>query len=109
MTQSTDARPPAANPGAAQSRNAAEVAQARIFEGILRAEISRLEALARSMLDRGLGHRVRRTPGGRPSEDLVQLRARIDEAYRLLETLRLRFLYPRRPDDPGSGRTASRR
>ncbi|BBU22601.1 hypothetical protein [Mycobacterium xenopi] len=107
MTQSMDARPRAANRGAAPSRNAAEVAQARIFEGILRAEISRLEELARSLPDRGL--RRQRMPGGKPPEELVQLRARINEANRLLETLRRRFLHPRRPDGPGGGCTTSRR
>jgi hypothetical protein len=109
MTQSTDARPLAANPGAAQLRNAAEVAQARIFEDILRAEISRLEQLARSMLDRGLGHRTRRTPGGGPPEELAQLRARIDEAHRLLETLRRRFRPARRSDGPGNECTTATR
>jgi hypothetical protein len=78
--------------GAAQSHDAAEVAQARIFEGMLRSEISQLEQAAKFMLDRGLRHRQRRTPDGWPREELVQLRARIDEAHRLLETLRRRFL-----------------
>jgi len=81
-----------ADGGAAQSHDAAEVAQARVFEGMLRSEISQLEQAARSMLDRGLRHR-QRTPDGWPSQELVQLRARIDEAHRLLETLRRRFLH----------------
>jgi hypothetical protein len=83
----------AADGGADRSRDAAELAQARIFEGMLRSEISQLEQAARSMLDRGLKHRQRRASDGWPPDELVQLRARIDEAHRLLETLRRRFLY----------------
>ncbi|BBY08949.1 hypothetical protein [Mycobacterium noviomagense] len=79
--------------GAAQSHDAAELAQARIFEGMLRSELSQLEQAARSMLDRGLKHRQRRASDDWPPEELVQLRARIDEAHRLLETLRRRFLH----------------
>ena len=57
--------------------NPAEVAQARRFEQILRAEIAKLEQLA-----------------GRWPADLVEVRGRIDEARRLLETLQGRFLRP---------------
>jgi hypothetical protein len=56
--------------------------------------------VARSMVDRGLRQRQRRTPDGWPPEELVQLRARIDEAHRLLETLRRRFLHGSRGRDP---------
>ncbi|WP_375489147.1 hypothetical protein, partial [uncultured Mycobacterium sp.] len=89
-----------ADGGAGQSHDAAEVAQARIFEGMLRSEISQLEQVARAMVDRGLRRRHRRTPDGWPPEELVQLRARIDEAHRLLETLRRRFLHGSQGRDP---------
>jgi hypothetical protein len=72
--------------------NAAEVAQARLFEAMLRMEIAQLEQLARSIADRWMRLRQRRLGDDRPPEELLQLRAQIEEAYRLLETLRRRFL-----------------
>ncbi len=73
----------------------AEVAQARLFEGILQSEFAQLHRLADRMagsldwqhdLD---GHEVPR--------DLLRIHARIDEIHRLLQALRGRF--------PQSGRS----
>ncbi|MDI3315820.1 MAG: hypothetical protein QJR12_16565 [Mycobacterium sp.] len=72
--------------------NAAEVAQARLFEAVLRMEIAQLEQLARPLADRWMRARRGRVGGGQPPEELVRLRGQIEEAYRLLETLRRRFL-----------------
>jgi hypothetical protein len=87
---------------------AAEVAQARLFEGTLRAEIAHLEQRARSMTRRWMVQRQRRIGDGRPPEELVQLRAQIEEAYCLLETLRRRFLpareWGRRHNGPNAPR-----
>jgi hypothetical protein len=63
----------------------AEVAQARVFERLLRAECAELHELA---------HRIAQQsePGdSRPSGELVQLRARIDEIDGLLRALQGRF------------------
>ncbi len=82
-------------------RNKAEVAQARLFEGILRGEIARLEQRADSM---AYHWSVRRDKNDdRAPEDLVALRRRIGEARRLLETLQGRFLRPRRWGGRSSG------
>ena len=89
-------RPALAHPG-----SKAEVAQARLFEGILRAEIARLEQRADSVAYHWW---VRRDKNGdRPPEDLVELRRRIGEARRLLETLQGRFLRPRHWGGRSSG------
>ncbi|MGH3957879.1 hypothetical protein [Mycobacterium sp.] len=79
--------------------NPAEVAQARLFEEILRAEIARLEQLATSMENRWLDRRDR--DDGRRPQDLVDLRTRIDEARHLLDTLQGRFLRPHQSDGRG--------
>lgn len=71
---------------------AAEVAQAKLFERALRAEISRLEPLAAAMANRLM--KQQRMTDGRPPEQLVELRAHLAELRRLLATLRSRFLYP---------------
>jgi hypothetical protein len=63
----------------------AEVAQARVFERLLRAECAELQELA---------HRIARQSepdGSRPSGELAQLRARIDEVDGLLRALQGRF------------------
>ncbi|MBS4730488.1 hypothetical protein MSM1_19890 [Mycobacterium sp. SM1] len=72
--------------------NAAEVAQAQLFEAVLRMEIAQLEQLARPLADRWMRLRRRRIGDDRPPAELVRLRAQIEEAYRLLATLRRRFL-----------------
>lgn len=90
--------------------NVAEVAQARLFEGILRAEIAHLEQLVRSMTRRWMVQRQRRIGDDQPPE-LAQLYGRIEEAYRLLETLRRRFLpereWGRRHNGPNAPRFRS--
>lgn len=77
-------------PGA--TRRPADVVQARLFEKLLRAEIAQLEQRADSMAYHWWARRDR--ADDRPPEDLVELRRRIGEARRLLETLEGRF--PRR-------------
>jgi hypothetical protein len=70
----------------------AEVAQARLFEGILQAEFAELHHLVYRMagsLDRQLD-----VHGHEPSPDLLGLHARIDEVQRLLQALRCRFPHP---------------
>jgi hypothetical protein len=77
---------------ATEPLNAAEVAQARLFEAVLRMEIAQLEQLARPLAERWMRQRQRSIGDVQPPEELVALRERIEEAYRLLETLRHRFL-----------------
>lgn len=63
----------------------AEEAQARVFERLLRAECAELHELA---------HRIAQQsePGdSRPSGELTQIRARIDEVHGLLRALQGRF------------------
>lgn len=67
----------------------AEVAQARVFEGLLQAECAELHELAHRMpgaVDQP------DTNSSAPTWDLLQIRARIDEVQRLLQALRRRFL-----------------
>jgi hypothetical protein len=71
----------------------AEVAQARLFEGILQAEFAELHHLAYRMA--GSLDRQTDLSGHDPSGDLLRLHARIDEVQRLLEALRGRFPHPR--------------
>jgi hypothetical protein len=70
----------------------AEVAQARLFEGILQAEFAELHHLAYRMA--GSFERQTDLNGHEPSGDLLRLHARIDEVQRLLEALRRRFPHP---------------
>lgn len=70
----------------------AEVAQARVFEGLLQAECAELYELA---------HRMAGAPDQQPDKDsstppwdLLQIRARIDEVQHLLQALRGRFPHP---------------
>ena len=63
----------------------AEIAQARVFERLLQAECAELQELA---------HRIAQQPGpddSRPSGELTQIRARIDEVHGLLRALQGRF------------------
>ncbi|GFG75829.1 hypothetical protein MBOT_31940 [Mycobacterium botniense] len=88
-----------------QPLNAADVAQARHFEAMLRAEIAQLEHLARQCVDRRMKPSPRGAADHRHAEELAQLRARIGEARRLLETLRRRFPPSQTPADPRHGST----
>ena len=71
--------------------NAADAAQARLFAEILRDEIAQLEEIARSAQAR----LVRRGEGDigdrEPLQEIAQLRARLEEAHRLLNALCDRF------------------
>jgi hypothetical protein len=67
----------------------AETAQARVFEGLLRAEHAELQELAHRMA--GAGHQRAAPDDARPSGDLTQIRARIDEVHDLLQALQERF------------------
>jgi hypothetical protein len=63
----------------------AEIAQARVFERMLQAECAELQELA---------HRIARQPepdDSRPTRELTQIRARIDEVQGLLRALQGRF------------------
>jgi len=70
----------------------ADVAQARMFDAVMRGEIAELEEIVASMENRWL----RRCERGiddvnRPPESLVRMRGRVSEAQRLLDALRDRF------------------
>jgi hypothetical protein len=67
----------------------AEVAQARVFEGLLQAECAELHELAHRMP--GAVDQQRDNDSPSPTWDLMQIRARIDEVQRLLQALRGRF------------------
>jgi hypothetical protein len=75
----------------------AEVAQARVFEGLLQAESAELHDLARRMAG-GVDQQLDKGSAA-PSWELMQIRTRIDEVQRLLQALRGRFPHP--PSDPG--------
>lgn len=67
----------------------AEVAQARLFERILQAEVAELHQLAYRMADSmDQQHEIGSTP---PTRHLGQIHSRIDEIHRLLSALRGRF------------------
>jgi hypothetical protein len=67
----------------------AEIAQARVFEGLLQAECAELQELAQRMAK---AKDQRPEPGdSRPSGDLTQIGARIDEIHGLLQALQRRF------------------
>lgn len=59
----------------AQPLNAAEVAQAKLFEAMLRAEIAQLEQLARSMTARGRWSQQHRSGAGNPRNLWSSVRA----------------------------------
>ena len=72
-----------------QPAEPAEIAQARVFERLLRAECAELQELAHRMA----GDKYQRTESddSRPSGELTQIRARIDEVHGLLRALQGRF------------------
>ena len=72
--------------------NPAEVAQARVFEGLLRAESAELQELA--CRTAGAVDQQSDMDSSAPSWDLMQIRARIDEVQGLLQALRGRFPPP---------------
>jgi hypothetical protein len=78
---------PMAAPGV--TRRPADVVQARLFEQILKAEITQLEQRADAMAYRWWSRRDR--VGDRPPAELVELRRRIGEVRGLLQTLEGRF------------------
>ena len=67
----------------------AEIAQARVFEGLLQAECVELQELARRMA--GAKDQLTEPDDSRPTGDLTQIRARIDEVHGLLQALHGRF------------------
>ena len=67
----------------------AEIAQARVFERLLQAECAELQELAHRMA--GDKHQRPEPDDSRPSGELTQLRARIDEVHGLLRALQGRF------------------
>jgi hypothetical protein len=67
----------------------AEIAQARVFEGLLQAECAELQELARRVA--GAKHQRAEPDDSRQSGDLTQIRARIDEVRELLQALQERF------------------
>lgn len=66
----------------------AEVAQARVFEGLLQAESAELRQLAHRIA--GAGDHADDNPSA-PSWDLLQISARIEEVQHLLQALQGRF------------------
>ena len=77
----------------ARPTHPADVAQAQVFDAVLRGEIEELEKVVSSMEQRWL----RRCERGiddlnRPTEALVRMRGRVAEAQKMLEALRSRFL-----------------
>jgi len=67
----------------------AEIAQARVFEGLLQAECAELQELAHRMA--GAEHRQAEPDDSRQSGELTQIRARIEEVHGLLQALQGRF------------------
>ena len=67
----------------------AEIAQARVFERLLQAECAELQALAHRMA--GDKYQQPEPDDSRPSRELTQIRARIDEVHGLLRALQGRF------------------
>jgi hypothetical protein len=67
----------------------AEIAQARVFERLLEAERAELQELAQRMA--GAKDQRPEPEDSRPSGDLAQIRARIDEVQGLLQALQTRF------------------
>jgi hypothetical protein len=67
----------------------AEIAQARVFERLLQAECAELQELAHRMA--GRTYQQPEPDDSRPSRELTQIRARIDEVDGLLRALQGRF------------------
>ena len=72
-----------------RSPQPAEIAQARVFERLLRAECAELQQLS----DRMAGDKYQQPEpdDSRPSGDLAQIRTRVDEVHGLLRALQGRF------------------
>lgn len=79
----------------------AEVDQARLFDGMLRAEIAQLEQAVKVMEIRGIRRAAGRIDANTPPAELLELRARIAELHRLRAALWRRFLRPSHSDDSG--------
>jgi hypothetical protein len=71
-------------PGTSDPAQAAEIAQARVFERLLRAERTELQELAQSIAESP-------DSGTDPAQDPTQVRARLREIHRLLRALQGRF------------------
>ncbi|MGA7133121.1 MAG: hypothetical protein WBZ15_12430 [Mycobacterium sp.] len=67
----------------------AEVAQARVFEGLLQAEFAELQELEHRIA--GILGQLPGSDISQSSRDLMQIRARIDEVHSLLQALQGRF------------------
>jgi hypothetical protein len=68
------------------------MAQAEVFDAVLRGEIEELEKVVSSMEQRWLWRCERGIDDpNRPSEALVRMRGRVAEALKMLENLRSRF------------------
>lgn len=70
----------------------AEIAQARVFERLLQAECAELQELAHRIA--GDKYQHPEPNDSRPSGELTQIRARIDEVHGLLQALQGRFPRP---------------
>lgn len=79
----------------------AEIAQARVFEGLLQTECAELQELARRMA--GAKGQLPAPDDSRPTGDLTQIRARIDEVHSLLRALQGRFPHSTPDGDPLAG------
>jgi hypothetical protein len=79
----------------------AEIAQARVFEGLLQTECAELQELARRMA--GARGQLPAPDDSRPTGDLTQIRARIDEVHSLLRALQGRFPHSTPDGDPLAG------
>lgn len=71
----------------------AEVAQARLFEDILQAEVAELEQLAYRLA--GSLNRQPELDSHEVAKDLLRIHERLEEVHRLLHALRGRFPRPR--------------
>ena len=69
----------------------AEIAQARVFEGLLQAECAELQALAHRIAGANAKDQLSDSDSSQSSRDLMQIRARIDEVHGLLQALQRRF------------------
>jgi hypothetical protein len=67
----------------------AEIAQARVFERLLQTECAELQELAQRVA--GAKDQRSAPDDSRPSGDLTQIRARLDEVHGLLQALQRRF------------------
>jgi hypothetical protein len=79
-----------------------DVLSAGLFEEMLRAEVTQLEELARSIENRRIRPAIGRIGDNTPPAELHELRARIAELHGLRAALWRRFFRPSRPDDSGN-------